>query len=224
LQPLYIFLTLFFALVLMEPLVNFRISITVLAVGLLLSAFPGCLSSSTAKPVVTAALTVTPTAVRSGVWILIDSKQEKLMVYRNQNLEVVFDNIAFGAAGVGRKLRRGDDVTPKGVFQVGWITKKSKFVHFIGLNYPSLEDAQYALSKGTINHRTYERIALAHNQKTIPPQDTVLGGMIGIHGVGQGSLEIHRLANWTAGCIALENGQIRRLAHLVQNGTIVEIR
>jgi L,D-peptidoglycan transpeptidase YkuD (ErfK/YbiS/YcfS/YnhG family) len=42
--------------------------------------------------------------------------------------------------------------------------------------------------------------------------------------VGRGSLAIHRIANWTAGCIAVDNDQIRQLFKLLKRGMKVEIR
>jgi murein L,D-transpeptidase YafK len=147
-----------------------------------------------------------------------------MTVYRDGKELAVFDNIAFGAAGVKEKQRVGDDVTPRGTYTVGWIRKESKFVHFIGLNYPSLADAERGYRNGVIGRATFERIKQAIERGKTPPQDTPLGGQIGIHGVGRGSLEIHRLANWTAGCIAIEDHQIRRLARIVSVGMRVEIR
>jgi hypothetical protein len=48
--------------------------------------------------------------------------------------------------------------------------------------------------------------------------------MIGIHGVGRGSREIHQLANLTAWCVAVDNEQIRKLTGKVHLGMVVEIR
>ena len=157
-------------------------------------------------------------------WVLIDSNAETLTVYRRDLPPVVFQNIAFGAAGVKQKLRSGDDVTPRGKYTVGWIQRRSKFATFIGLTYPSIADAQRGYQRGLITYATLEKIKSSHEQGEVPPQNTPLGGFIGIHGVGRGSLEIHRLVNWTAGCIALENGQIEELSRLVNPGTQVEIR
>ncbi len=157
-------------------------------------------------------------------WVLIDSETDQLIVHRKGAPPVVFKNIAFGAAGVKEKSRMGDDVTPRGSYRVGWIKYSEKFKTFIGLAYPSLPDAERGYRRGVINLATYERIKGAHNEGRVPPQDTRLGGFIGIHGVGKGSLEIHRMANWTAGCIAVENSQIDELARLVRPGTQVEIR
>jgi len=165
-----------------------------------------------------------PAAQKAEPWILIDSRTETLTVYRDGESAVVFGNLAFGAAGVKEKRRAGDDVTPRGSYKVGWITHKSKFVHFIGITYPGLEDAERGLRDGTISRTTYSRIERALQQGDVPPQDTPLGGLIGIHGVGKGSLEIHRIANWTAGCIAIENRDIRKLSRLVKPGMRVEIQ
>ena len=163
-------------------------------------------------------------AERTDPWILVDSAQDRVVIYKKGATPLVFQNIAVGAAGVKEKLRRGDDVTPHGTYQVAWIRRQSKFVHFIGLNYPSIADAQRGLETGRIDRHTFERIKYAHARGEVPPQDTPLGGFIGLHGVGKGSLEVHRMANWTGGCIAVENTQIKQLTDIVSLGTVVEIR
>ena len=61
----------------------------------------------------------------------------------------------------------------------------------------------------------------------MPPQNTRLGGYIGIHGVGEVTREkmkIHRAVNWTDGCIALTNKDINTLRKYVSIGTPVIIR
>jgi hypothetical protein len=59
---------------------------------------------------------------------------------------------------------------------------------------------------------------------SVPPQNTPLGGFIGIHGIGIGDPKIHALFNWTEGCIALTNEQVDELAQWVHVGTPVTIR
>jgi lipoprotein-anchoring transpeptidase ErfK/SrfK len=49
-----------------------------------------------------------------------------------------------------------------------------------------------------------------------PPQNTLLGGDIYIHGRGAGS-------DWTWGCVALEDGDVRELFNAVTVGTPVLI-
>jgi murein L,D-transpeptidase YafK len=156
-------------------------------------------------------------------WIEVSSRHKRLTVHRPGQSPVVFQGVAFGAAGVREKRAQGDHVTPRGRYTIGWISKQSKFVNFIGLNYPSVQDAERGYRSGVITQATYSRIRDSHAGGSAPPQTTRLGGFIGIHGVGKGSLEIHRMANWTEGCIALDNDQIRELVKLVTPGMLVEI-
>lgn len=157
-------------------------------------------------------------------WISIDSRNKRLTVHRPGGADIVFDGLAFGAAGVREKRKQGDHITPRGRYTIGWISTQSKFHYFIGLNYPSVQDAERGVQNGVITQVTYSRIRDSHQGGRTPPQTTPLGGFIGIHGVGKGSLEIHRMANWTQGCIALENKQIERLVELVSPGMEVEIK
>jgi lipoprotein-anchoring transpeptidase ErfK/SrfK len=53
-------------------------------------------------------------------------------------------------------------------------------------------------------------------RKTAPPQYTQLGGLIYIHGNGAGK-------DWTWGCVALENADIKELYDAVSVGTPVKI-
>lgn len=186
----------------------------------------GCfLTSSPEQPQLqTPTIVETEESNRTDPWILIDSSADQLTVYRRSAPPVIFKNIAVGAAGVKEKFRSGDDVTPRGIYTVGWIKRQSKFETFIGLTYPSIDDASRGYKSGVITYATYKRIKDAIDQGQVPPQDTPLGGFIGIHGVGKGSLEIHRIANWTAGCIAVENSQIEELSRIVRPGVQVEIR
>jgi L,D-peptidoglycan transpeptidase YkuD (ErfK/YbiS/YcfS/YnhG family) len=58
----------------------------------------------------------------------------------------------------------------------------------------------------------------------IPPQDTPLGGQIGIHGLGSADARVHEFFDWTHGCIALTNSQIDHLSQIVDTGTLVKIK
>ena len=70
---------------------------------------------------------------------------------------------------------------------------------------------------------TYERVRTAWSNGRTPPQDTPLGGQIGIHGVGAGDPRIHSAGiNWTSGCVALDNHQIDALRPMVKKGMRVK--
>ena len=157
-------------------------------------------------------------------WLLIDSKTETLTVYQLGEAVARFENLAFGSRGAGPKQRRGDRVTPTGQFRVGWFNPYSRFRYFIGLDYPNLDHARTAYQEQRIDERTYQRIVKALADGKTPPQNTPLGGQIGIHGVGAGDPWVHENFDWTQGCIALSNRQIDQLRPWVKQGTPVLIR
>lgn len=158
------------------------------------------------------------------VWLLVDTQKQNMEVKKGDKTVAVLENIAIGRSGAGEKNHRGDDVTPVGDFRIGWINHKSQFRKFFGLTYPNVEHADSALKKGKIDADTYESIARAHSVGQIPPQNTELGGQIGIHGLGSGNLAIHKSTNWTHGCIALTNDQIDQLSQWVEKGTLVSVK
>lgn len=158
-------------------------------------------------------------------WLLVDTKKDALMVMYGNKIVKYFNNIALGSSGAGFKEKSGDNKTPIGLFNVSWINDHSRFKIFIGINYPNSQYAERALRKHKIDRLTYERICTAITGGQIPPQDTVIGGQIGIHGVGYGNIAIHHAGiNWTSGCIALDNQQIIDLRTWIYLGMPVEIR
>ena len=158
------------------------------------------------------------------VWLLVDTKAKKIEVKKGDETVETLEHVAIGRGGAGLKTHRGDNITPYGEYKIGWIGDKSMFKRFLGLTYPSVQDAENAFQKGIIDERQYQRIAKAHALGQIPPQDTPLGGQIGIHGLGSGDARIHEVFDWTHGCIALTNTQIDHLSQLVDTGTVVKIK
>ena len=134
-----------------------------------------------------------------------------------------FENIAFGSAGAGTKSIRGDHITPLGAFVITSISAASRFRHFIQINYPDLETAQDAFADRRISKTVYRQIVAAHKNHRLPPQNTILGGNLGIHGIGKADPAIHRLLDWTNGCVALENWQIEQLLRYDLKGSFVLI-
>ena len=160
-----------------------------------------------------------------GSWLLVDTRKDTLMIMQGNQPVKTFPQIALGSSGAGVKSGRGDNKTPLGVFRVGWINEHSRFKTFIGLDYPNPDYAGRALREHKIDALTYERIRTAWTNGYTPPQDTPLGGQIGIHGVGYGNPGIHSAGiNWTSGCVALDNHQIDALRPWVKVGMRVEIR
>jgi murein L,D-transpeptidase YafK len=114
------------------------------------------------------------------------------------------------------KQQEGDGATPEGEFYVFVKNNRSAYYLSLGISYPNVEDADRGLRDGLINREQHRAITEAIRKKTAPPQYTKLGGLIYIHGHGARS-------DWTWGCIALENEDIRELFDAVKVGTPVTI-
>jgi murein L,D-transpeptidase YafK len=114
------------------------------------------------------------------------------------------------------KQREGDLATPEGDFYICYKNPDSKFHRFLGLSYPSLEDAERGLRDKLITQAEFQQIADAHARKQCPPWKTALGGEVGIHGPCPNH-------TWTHGCIATTVEQIERLYDLLDLGDEVTI-
>jgi murein L,D-transpeptidase YafK len=121
-----------------------------------------------------------------------------------------------GFSPVADKIREGDGATPEGEFFVFVKNNRSAYYLSLGISYPNAEDADRGLRDGLINLAQHRAITEAIQKKTAPPQYTKLGGLIYIHGHGAKS-------DWTWGCVALENEDIRELFDAVTVGTPVTI-
>ena len=162
-------------------------------------------------------------APQSGTHLVVSQMDASVRVIR-KGIEIDrFENAAFGLRGVQQKKEIGDDITPRGEYQIIEIRPSSRFNTFISLNYPNIDDANRGLVANRLSTAQWHKINQAHQQRRMPLQNTHLGGHIGIHGLGRGSMKVHRRFNWTQGCIALTNEQINALAHYVKPGTKVVI-
>ena len=167
-----------------------------------------------------------PVAAASSYDIEIKKSQRLLIVREGEEVRMVY-RIAWGRGGPGDKQRLGDRKTPVGSYRVIGFNDRSKFDFFIRLNYPNVKDAFYGLKSAVITRMEFDRIIGALRRNTLPPQDTSLGGAIGIHGIGPETpekLRIHEKLNWTEGCIALRNEEIHELRPYIRIGTRVVIR
>ena len=158
--------------------------------------------------------------------IEISKSQQELRVIRDNEIIRRF-HISYGRGGTGYKRKMGDNKTPVGNYRITEVKSDSRFYYFLQLNYPNVVDAWHGYRDRLINARIFKEIALAYKNKQMPPQDTALGGYIGIHGIGevtQEKLNIHRRYNWTEGCIALKNEEMNELLKYVSIGTHVLIK
>ncbi|MFO0667343.1 MAG: L,D-transpeptidase [Polyangiaceae bacterium] len=144
-------------------------------------------------------------------------KATRILVRKRAHEMVVFAGdvplhtwrVAIGPGGVGPKHIEGDKVTPVGRYHV--IAKSpSVWGTFMRLDYPNAEDRL--------------RFARLKREGKLPRNATI-GGDIGIHGAPQEReyKKGHKESDWTLGCIALDDDEIRELARRVPLGTVVDI-
>jgi murein L,D-transpeptidase YafK len=155
-----------------------------------------------------------------------DKSDRILRLKRGRQIHREF-TAASGSGGVGDKTKTGDKQTPEGIYRIAGFNEKSKFHLFMRLNYPNVKDAFYGLKNDIISRNEFDRIVDSLKLGRLPPQNTALGGAIGIHGVGfetEKKLRIHSNMDWTDGCIALTNDDVSELRTYVRVGTEVVIR
>ena len=124
--------------------------------------------------------------------------------------------VALGLSPVEDKVRARDRRTPEGEFYIYIKNPHSQFYLSLGISYPNQQHAERGLRDGLITRGQYEQIIGAIKRKRAPLQNTRLGGEIFIHGNGSQS-------DWTWGCVALDDKDIRELFDAVPVGTPVTI-
>ncbi|CAA0104703.1 Uncharacterised protein [Halioglobus japonicus] len=172
--------------------------------------------------------TITPdtraAATSSDVWVSIDTEDLSLMVMEGDHPLQVFENIAIGSNGPTLVRLRDDGTTPLGEFTITEIRPSERFEMFMAFNYPNLEHTERAFLDERIDISEYRALRYDLDRGLPPPQNTRLGGQLGIHGLGAGDIKVHETVNWTEGCIALTNEQLEELAKWVVVGTRVVVR
>ena len=111
--------------------------------------------------------------------------------------------IALGRVPLGHKQQEGDGRTPEGHYVLDYRNPRSSYHKALHVSYPSVSDASAAQARG------------------VSP-----GGLIMVHGVrnGLGFVgRLHRLFDWTDGCIALTDAEIDEIWRSVPDGTPIEI-
>ncbi|MEP3948002.1 L,D-transpeptidase family protein [Ascidiaceihabitans sp.] len=111
--------------------------------------------------------------------------------------------VSLGAAPSGHKTQEGDERTPEGKYIIDWRNADSIAHLSLHISYPNSDDKARAAAN-----------------------DTAPGGNIMIHGLpnGWGWLnKLHLAWDWTDGCIAVTNKQMREIWAHVPNGTPITI-
>lgn len=147
--------------------------------------------------------------------IVVVKSKRRLMLYSGGNLVRTY-RVGLGSSPIDDKIKEGDRRTPEGDFYIFTKNDKSAYYLSLGLSYPNTADAERGLRDGLIDREQYNQIVNAIRTKIAPPQNTPLGGQIYIHGNGSQS-------DWTWGCVALDDKDIRELFNAVPAGTEVII-
>jgi murein L,D-transpeptidase YafK len=124
--------------------------------------------------------------------------------------------VGLGSNPKDNKTRQGDGCTPEGSFYVCVKNPNSSYYLSLGLSYPNKEHAERGLRGRLITRAQYDRIINALEARSRPPWDTPLGGEVFIHGHGSKS-------DWTLGCVALENDDMKELFDVIPKGAPVII-
>jgi murein L,D-transpeptidase YafK len=147
--------------------------------------------------------------------IVVKKAERRLFLYDGTKLVKKY-RVGLGLSPKGDKVRQGDRRTPEGDFYIFTRNDKSAFYLSLGVSYPNAAHADRGLRDGLISKSQHDAIMRALKLKKTPPQNTALGGDIYIHGRGASS-------DWTWGCVALEDDDIRELFDVTSVGTPVTI-
>ncbi len=135
--------------------------------------------------------------------ILVDKSARRLSLLRDG--AVLRDyRISLGANPEGHKQQEGDERTPEGEYVIDWRNPNSIAHLSLHISYPNQEDKARAATRG------------------VSP-----GGNIMIHGIANGWGWLggwHRFWDWTDGCIAVTNAEMREIWSRVPNGTPIRIQ
>lgn len=147
--------------------------------------------------------------------IVVSKARRLLELYSGERLLRSY-RIGLGFSPEGDKEVEGDGRTPEGEFYVFVKNPRSSFYLSLGVSYPAPDDAERGLRAGLISRAQRDAIVAAHRARRTPPQTTRLGGQIFIHGNGASS-------DWTLGCVALEDEDMKELYDAVGTGAPVTI-
>jgi murein L,D-transpeptidase YafK len=147
-------------------------------------------------------LTLSAPASTGADRVVVDKSKRRLYLYQGKQVLRSYE-IALGKNPVGHKRRRGDKRTPEGKYTLDWRNPRSRFYRSIHVSYPNERDLRMAAAKG------------------VNP-----GGGIMIHGVPnryRDGQEFFIGRDWTEGCIAVTNGDMKEIWTLIADNTPIEI-
>lgn len=152
------------------------------------------------------ALASFPAHAREAAQALADKSDRVVVFYDGNAREIARIPAAFGM-NPGRKGREGDKRTPEGDYTLTPARPSDQWHWFMPISYPNEQDVARALNMGR------------------DPRN--LGGAIGLHASGDGFLHQVRQSfgeNWTLGCIAISNDDMRQVRTIVRRPIPIRIQ
>lgn len=147
--------------------------------------------------------------------VVVTKSKRVLQLYSDGRVVRTY-RVGLGLSPIEDKVRAGDRRTPEGDFYICMKNSHSQFYLSLELSYPNQKHAERGLRDGLITRAQYNQIVSALERKRVPPQNSRLGGELFIHGNGSQN-------DWTWGCVALDDKDIRELFDAVPVGTPVTI-
>jgi murein L,D-transpeptidase YafK len=143
---------------------------------------------------------VLPPLVGAVERIVVQKAARRMMLFQGGAVVRSY-RIALGFAPLGTKERQGDGRTPEGRFEIDRRNAGSAYHLSLGINYPRPEDRKRAAAGGYSPGGDI----FFHGQPNALPDGAVVPG------------------DWTAGCLALTDAEMREIWDAVPIGTEVEI-
>ncbi|HUF56973.1 MAG TPA: L,D-transpeptidase family protein [Thermohalobaculum sp.] len=173
-----------------------------LALAVLLAGAPAALAGAATvdKPYAGPVAYTPDTEVRLLADLVVIDKSDRLMTLYSRGKPIAYYRVQLGGVPEGDKVFEGDGRTPEGLYTIDRRNPRSSFYLSVGLSYPNTADMVRAETAG------------------FEP-----GGNIFIH--GQPNTRPQGMAgDWTNGCIAVSNEEIREIWMRVPMGTPVAIQ
>lgn len=136
--------------------------------------------------------------------LILVEKSARVMSVFHKKTKLKTYKIALGFSPIGHKEQEGDGKTPEGIYFVSNKYPNSQFYLPLQVSYPN-----------------------AHDQKNARKKGVSAGGQIMIHGLGKtfswlGKSHVNN--DWTLGCVAVTNEEIKEIYDATATGTKIEIR
>lgn len=175
----------------------------------------------------TSARAEAPVKKRRADRVVVDTEERTIVLYRGKK-EIGRYTAGFGSELAGKE-RRGDLRTPLGTYRLMKGRASKKFHRFLAISYPNTADAKRGLEAGLITKKQHDAIVKATRRRKMPPQNTKLGGAIGIHGYGKELAFLpvqifHRFIDATEGCVIVSDDEVEAIEASVRPGAVIEIR